>query len=144
MRSRIGKSGLYARNPKACRPRGGAVWARRAASSSSKASSMNSRARPGTIRAQLEGGVMFGLSAALFNEITIVNGRVRQSNFHDFRALRLTQAPRVEVYLIASQESPGGVGETGTACVAAALCNAIYAATGRRLRSLPVIRSFSA
>ena len=99
---------------------------------------------PDTIRAQLEGGVMFGLSAALFNEITIVNGRVQQSNFHDFRALRLTQAPRVEVYLIASQESPGGVGETGTACVAAALCNAIYAATGRRLRSLPVIRSFSA
>jgi isoquinoline 1-oxidoreductase subunit beta len=99
---------------------------------------------PDTIRAQLEGGVMFGLSAALYNEITIANGRVQQSNFHDFRTLRLNQAPKVEVYLIASQESPGGVGETGTACIAAALCNAIYAATGRRLRSLPVIRSFSA
>jgi isoquinoline 1-oxidoreductase beta subunit len=95
---------------------------------------------PDTVRAQLEGGVMFGLSAALGNEITIANGRVQQSNFNDFPALRMSEAPRVEAHLVTSGESPGGVGETGTACVAAALCNAIYAATGKRVRTLPVSR----
>jgi isoquinoline 1-oxidoreductase beta subunit len=98
---------------------------------------------PDTVRAQLEGGVTFGLSAALGNEITIANGRVQQSNFHDFPSLRMPAAPRVEAYLVASAESPGGVGETGTACVAAALCNAIYAATGKRIRTLPVSRALS-
>ena len=97
---------------------------------------------PDTVRAQLEGGVMFGLSAALGNEITIANGRVQQSNFHDFPSLRMPEAPRVEVHLVARAQSPGGVGETGTACVAAALCNAIYAATGKRIRTLPVSRAF--
>src|SRR5579863_1008526 len=96
---------------------------------------------PDTVRAQLEGGVTFGLSAALGNEITIANGRVQQSNFHDFPSLRMPAAPRVEAHLVASAESPGGVGETGTACVAAALCNAIYAATGKRIRTLPVSRA---
>jgi isoquinoline 1-oxidoreductase subunit beta len=96
---------------------------------------------PDNIHAQLEGGVMFGLSAALFNEITFARGRVQQSNFDDFRSLRITEAPKVESYLIASGESPGGVGETGTACAAAALCNAIYAATGQRIRTLPVNRT---
>src|ERR1700726_316312 len=95
---------------------------------------------PDTVRAQLEGGVIFGLSAALGNEITIANGRVQQSNFNDFPALRMSEAPRVEAHLVASGESPGGVGETGTACAAAALCNAIYAATGKRVRTLPVSR----
>ena len=95
---------------------------------------------PDTVRAQLEGGVMFGLSAALGNEITIANGRVQQSNFNDFPALRMSESPRVEAHLVASGETPGGVGETGTACVAAALCNAIYAATGKRVRTLPVSR----
>jgi isoquinoline 1-oxidoreductase beta subunit len=99
---------------------------------------------PDTVRAQLEGGVMFGLSAALGNEITIANGRVQQSNFNDFPALRMSEAPRVEAHLVASGESPGGVGETGTACVAAALCNAIYAATGKRVRTLPVSRGLRA
>jgi len=95
---------------------------------------------PDGVRAQLEGGVTFGLSAALGNEITIADGRVQQSNFHDFQSLRISEAPRVETHLISSTESPGGVGETGTACVAAALCNAIFAATGRRVRTLPVSR----
>jgi isoquinoline 1-oxidoreductase beta subunit len=95
---------------------------------------------PDGVRAQLEGGVTFGLSAALGNEITIANGRVQQSNFNDFPSLRMSEAPRVEVHLVVSGESPGGVGETGTACVAAALCNAIYAATGKRVRTLPVSR----
>jgi isoquinoline 1-oxidoreductase beta subunit len=99
---------------------------------------------PDGVRAQLEGGVTFGLSAALGNEITIADGRVQQSNFHDFQSLRISEAPRVETHLISSTESPGGVGETGTACVAAALCNAIFAATGRRVRTLPVSRGLKA
>jgi len=99
---------------------------------------------PDGVRAQLEGGVTFGLSAALGNEITIANGRVQQNNFNDFPSLRISEAPRVEVHLVASGESPGGVGETGTACVAAALCNAIYAASGKRVRMLPVSRGLHA
>ena len=95
---------------------------------------------PDTVRAQLEGGVTFGLSAALGNEITFADGRVQQSNFHDFAPLRMDAAPRIEAHLVASSENPGGVGETGTACVAAALCNAIYAASGKRVRMLPVSR----
>jgi isoquinoline 1-oxidoreductase subunit beta len=99
---------------------------------------------PDGVRAQLEGGVTFGLSAALSNEITIANGRVKQSNFNDFPSLRIAEAPRVEAHLVPSGEAPGGVGETGTACLAAALCNAIYAATGRRVRTLPVSRGLRA
>jgi isoquinoline 1-oxidoreductase beta subunit len=99
---------------------------------------------PDGVRAQLEGGVTFGLSAALTNEITIANGRVQQGNFNDFLPLRIADAPKVEVHLIRSSESPGGVGETGTACVSAALCNAIYAATGKRVRTLPVRRGLRA
>jgi isoquinoline 1-oxidoreductase subunit beta len=99
---------------------------------------------PDGVRAQLEGGVTFGLSAALTNEITIANGRVQQGNFNDFVPLRIGEAPKVEVHLITSGESPGGVGETGTACVSAALCNAIYAATGKRVRTLPVSRGLRA
>jgi len=99
---------------------------------------------PDGVRAQLEGGVTFGLSAALTNEITIANGRVQQGNFNDFQPLRFADAPKVEVHLMRSSESPGGVGETGTACVSAALCNAIYAATGRRVRTLPVRRGLRA
>jgi len=99
---------------------------------------------PDGIRAQLEGGVMFGLGSALWSEITLSSGRVQQSNFHNFRAMRLPEAPVVEVHLIASEEKPGGVGETGTACAAAALCNAIFAATGRRIRTLPVSRGLKA
>jgi isoquinoline 1-oxidoreductase subunit beta len=99
---------------------------------------------PDGVRAQLEGGVTFGLSAALGNEITIANGRVQQSNFNDFQSLRMNEAPRVETHLISSGESPGGVGETGTSCVAAALCNAIFAATGKRVRTLPVSRGLRA
>jgi isoquinoline 1-oxidoreductase beta subunit len=94
---------------------------------------------PDTVRAQLEGGTMFGLSAALFNEITIHNGSVQQRNFNDFRTLRIAEAPKVETYLMPNAEEPGGVGETGTAGAAAALCNAIYAATGKRIRTLPVV-----
>jgi CO/xanthine dehydrogenase Mo-binding subunit len=99
---------------------------------------------PDTIHAQLEGGVVFGLSAALHGEITIANGRVQQSNFNDYRVQRLSESPEIETHLIASGETPGGVGETGTACIAAAVCNAVYAATGKRIRSLPISRGIKA
>jgi isoquinoline 1-oxidoreductase beta subunit len=93
---------------------------------------------PDTVKAQIEGGVMFGAGAALFNEITLKNGRVEQSNFHDYRSLQMSDAPAVEVYLIDSHELPGGVGEAGTSGVAPALANAIFAACGKRVRKLPL------
>ncbi len=99
---------------------------------------------PDTVHAQLEGGVIFGLTAALMSEVTFAGGRVQQSNFNDYPVLRFGEAPRVETYLIGSHETPGGVGETGTACVQAALCNAVFAATGKRVRTLPLSRGLKA
>ena len=93
---------------------------------------------PDTVTAQIEGGVMFGITAALYGEITIKDGRVEQSNFHDYRMLRIDQAPPVKVMIVRSGEAPGGIGEPGTAALPPALANAIYAATGKRLRKLPV------
>jgi isoquinoline 1-oxidoreductase subunit beta len=93
---------------------------------------------PDTIRAQMEGGIVFGLSAALHGEITIKNGRVEQSNFGDYRVLRINETPRIDVHLVKSGEAPGGIGEPGTSCVMPALTNAIFAATGKRIRKLPV------
>jgi len=93
---------------------------------------------PDTIRAQMESGIIFGLSAALFGEITIKDGRVEQTNFGDYRVLRISEAPRIDVHLVNSTEAPGGIGEPGTSCVMPALTNAIFAATGRRIRKLPV------
>jgi isoquinoline 1-oxidoreductase beta subunit len=95
---------------------------------------------PDTVKAQMEGGIMFGLTAALFSEITLKDGRVEQSNFHDYRMLRINEAPVVEVYLVKSAEAPGGIGETVTVGLAPALTNAIFAATGKRIRKLPVNR----
>jgi isoquinoline 1-oxidoreductase beta subunit len=96
---------------------------------------------PNSVEAQVQGGLLFGLSAALFNAITIKHGAVEQSNFHDYRTLRINETPRVEVYRVANDDMPGGLGEVGTAIAAPALGNAIFAATGVRLRSLPVDRS---
>jgi isoquinoline 1-oxidoreductase beta subunit len=92
----------------------------------------------GSIESQVQGGLLFGLSAALFNEITIEHGAIQQSNFNDYRMIRMNETPNVEVHVIRSGEAPGGVGELGTAIAAPALCNAIYTATGVRLRELPV------
>jgi isoquinoline 1-oxidoreductase subunit beta len=99
---------------------------------------------PDTIHAQLQGGVIFGLSAVLTGEVTFADGRVQQSNFDDYPVLRFGEAPRIETHLVASRDSPGGVGETGTACIQAAVCNAVYAATGKRVRSLPLSRGLQA
>lgn len=93
---------------------------------------------PDTIRAQMESGIVFGLSAALHGEITIKDGRVEQSNFGDYRVLRINETPRIDVHLVKSAEAPGGIGEPGTSCVMPALTNAIFAATGKRIRKLPV------
>jgi isoquinoline 1-oxidoreductase subunit beta len=95
---------------------------------------------PDTIVAQLQGGLIFGLTAALYGEVTVKNGRVQQSNFNDYRMLRIDQVPPIEVYVIKSGEAPGGIGETGTTAGPPALRNAIYAATGIALRRLPVDR----
>ena len=92
---------------------------------------------PDTVRAQIEGGLIMGLGTALYNEITLTGGAVDQSNFHDYRILRMNEAPRIEVHQIRNSEKPGGVGEAGTATAAPALGNAIFAATGQRLRRLP-------
>jgi isoquinoline 1-oxidoreductase subunit beta len=95
---------------------------------------------PDTIVAQLQGGLIFGLTAALFGEITIERGRVRQSNFNDYRMLRIDEVPKIEIHLIKSGEDPGGIGETGATAGPPALRNAIYAATGIALRRLPIDR----
>jgi isoquinoline 1-oxidoreductase beta subunit len=95
---------------------------------------------PDTIVAQLQGGLIFGLTAALYGEVTVKNGRVQQSNFNDYRMLRIDQVPPIEVYVIKSGEAPGGIGETGTTAAPPALRNAIYAATGIALRRLPIDR----
>jgi len=90
--------------------------------------------------AQLQGGLIFGLTAALYGEVTVKNGRVQQSNFNDYRMLRIDQVPPIEVYVIKSNEAPGGIGETGATAGPPALRNAIYAATGIALRRLPIDR----
>jgi isoquinoline 1-oxidoreductase beta subunit len=96
---------------------------------------------PSSVEAQVQGGMLFGLSAALWSGITIKHGAIEQSNFHDYRSLRIDETPQVEVHRVDSEDTPGGLGEVGTAIAAPALTNAIFAATGVRLRSLPVDRS---
>ena len=93
---------------------------------------------PDTISAQMESGIIFGLSGVLHGEITIKDGRVEQTNFGDYRVLRINETPRINVHLVKSPEAPGGIGEPGTSCVMPALTNAIFAATGKRIRKLPV------
>src|SRR5262249_30219541 len=93
---------------------------------------------PDTVKAQIEGGIIFGISGALWGEITVENGRVRESNFHDVRVLRINETPAIEVHLVGNGEAPGGIGEPGTAVTAPALANAVFAATGKRIRKLPL------
>jgi isoquinoline 1-oxidoreductase beta subunit len=93
---------------------------------------------PDTIVAQMESGIVFGLTAALKGEITIKGGRVVQSNFHDYPLLRLDEMPEIEVHIVKSSEHPGGVGEPGTPPIAPAVANAVFAATGKPVRRLPI------
>lgn len=93
---------------------------------------------PDVIRAQMEGGIGFGLAAALYGEITLKEGRVEQSNFTDYPLLRIGEMPQIEVHIVESAEKPTGVGEPGVPVIAPAVANALFAATGQRLRNLPL------
>jgi isoquinoline 1-oxidoreductase beta subunit len=93
---------------------------------------------PETIRAQVEGSIIYGLTAALKGEITIANGRVEQGNFNDYDMVRMNETPQVEVHIVQSTDGPGGMGEPGTPSIAPAVCNAIFAATGKPVRRLPI------
>ncbi|MDB4911041.1 MAG: aldehyde dehydrogenase [Gemmatimonadetes bacterium] len=93
---------------------------------------------PDTVVAQMEGGIVFGLTAALWGQVTFDKGRVQQSNFGDYRMMRINEAPKVEVHIVASTDEPGGIGEPGTAAISPAVTNAVFAATGKRIRKLPI------
>jgi isoquinoline 1-oxidoreductase beta subunit len=93
---------------------------------------------PDTIKAQMEGGIVYGLTAALKGEITIKNGRVEQRHFADYQVMRHNEMPQIDVYIVPSTEVPGGIGEPSTALAAGSLVNAVYAATGKRIYSLPI------
>jgi isoquinoline 1-oxidoreductase beta subunit len=93
---------------------------------------------PNTIEAQVQSAIIYGLSAALYDQITLKDGRVEQSNFHDYRAPRINEIPVIEVHVVQSSEAPGGMGEPGTSALPPAVTNAIFAATGVRLRKLPI------
>ncbi len=94
--------------------------------------------KPDTVRAQIQGAIVFGVTAALYGEITLKDGRVEQTNFDTYQILRMNEAPAIEVHIVQSQESPGGMGEPGTSAIVPAVTNAIFAATGKRLRKLPI------
>jgi isoquinoline 1-oxidoreductase beta subunit len=93
---------------------------------------------PDTVRAQIEGAVIFGITAALYGEITFKDGRVEQANFDTYQILRMNEAPAIEVHIVQSLEPPGGMGEPGTSAIVPAVANAIFAATGKRVRKLPI------
>ena len=95
------------------------------------------------IEAQIEGGVIFGLSAALSGEITIADGRVEQSNFHDYTVFRMTDAPRIDIHIVDSTAEVGGLGEPPVAAVMPALANAVCALTGKRIRRLPILKTLA-
>ena len=93
---------------------------------------------PDIVKAQMESGIIFGLTAALYGDITLKDGAVQQSNFHDYPMLRMHETPEIDVFIIKSDEAPTGVGEPGTPPIAAAVANAVFAINGKRLRSLPL------
>jgi isoquinoline 1-oxidoreductase subunit beta len=93
---------------------------------------------PDTVRAQVESAVIFGISAALYGAITLKGGRVEQTNFDTYQVVRMNEAPAIEVHIVENREPPGGMGECGTSCIVPAVANAIFAATGKRLRKVPV------
>lgn len=93
---------------------------------------------PDTVRAQIESAIIFGIAGALYGEVTLKNGRVEQANFHNYRVLRMNETPIIDIHLVKSRETPGGMGEPGTSALAPAVTNAIFAATGKRIRKLPV------
>jgi isoquinoline 1-oxidoreductase beta subunit len=93
---------------------------------------------PDTVRAQIQSAIIFGVTAALYGEITLKNGRVEQANFDTYQILRIDEAPDIEVHIVQSSEPPGGMGEAGTSAIVPAVTSAVFAATGKRLRKLPI------
>lgn len=93
---------------------------------------------PDTVQAQIQSAIIFGITAALYGEITLKDGRVEQTNFDTYQLLRMDEAPAIEVHIVQSLEPPGGMGEAGTSAIVPAVTNAIFAATGKRLRKLPI------
>jgi isoquinoline 1-oxidoreductase beta subunit len=93
---------------------------------------------PDMLKNQIEGGIIFALSAALQGEITVEAGAIVQKNFDTYEPLRYNQTPEIQIYIDENDEAPGGMGEPAVPCIAPALCNAIYAATGKRIRKLPL------
>jgi isoquinoline 1-oxidoreductase subunit beta len=93
---------------------------------------------PDTVEAQVQGAIIFGITAALYGEITLKDGRVEQGNFDTYQILRINEAPAIEVHIVQRSEPPGGMGEPGTSAIVPAVTNAIFAVTGKRLRKLPI------
>jgi isoquinoline 1-oxidoreductase beta subunit len=93
---------------------------------------------PDTVRAQIQSAIIFGITAALYGEITLKDGRVEQTNFDTYQILRIDEAPAIDVHIVQSREPPGGMGEAGTSAIVPAVTNAVFAATGKRLRKLPI------
>src|SRR5271156_3890237 len=93
---------------------------------------------PDTVRAQIQSAIVFGITAALYGEITLKDGRVEQANFDTYQVLRMNEAPAIEVHIVDNFEPPGGMGEAGTSAIVPAVTNAIFAATGKRLRKPPI------
>jgi isoquinoline 1-oxidoreductase beta subunit len=93
---------------------------------------------PDTVQAQIQSAINFGITAALYGKITLKDGRVEQANFDSYQILRMNEAPAIEVHIVQSSEPPGGMGEAGTSAIVPAVTNAIFAATGKRLRKLPI------
>ena len=92
---------------------------------------------PDTVEAQIQSSIVFGLTAALYGEINVDKGRVQQTNFHQYQILRMNEAPAIDITLVPSTEKPGGIGEPATALIGPAVANAMFAATGKRLRKMP-------
>jgi isoquinoline 1-oxidoreductase beta subunit len=99
---------------------------------------------PDTVEAQIQSSIIFGLSAVLWGDITVDKGRVQQTNFDKYRLMRNNEAPQIEVMLVQSTEKPGGIGEPGTALIGPAVGNAIFAATGKRVRRMPFTKEIIA
>jgi len=102
------------------------------------AADLGKMVNPNIVRQQLESSIIFGLGAVLYGEITLKDGRVEQTNFDTYQMLRMNEAPAIEVHIVQNAEPPGGMGECGTSCIVPAVANAIFAATGKRLRKMPV------
>jgi len=115
-------------------PKDGAVRVRRVVCAVDCGTVVN----PDTVRAQIQSAIIFGITAALHGEVTLKDGRVEQANFDTYQMLRINEAPAIEVHIVQSREPPGGMGEAGTSAIVPAVTNAIFAATGKRLRKLPI------